>query len=123
MNATVTYVLLLVFPGSNIKARLLNSAPPGSKAACHAAEWFQKESFTHWFKYFVRSVKLSKKDPVILMPYGHSAHSKNIEVIDCARENGVHIVCLPPHSTHCLQLLDVFFLQSLKIHYAREMEM
>ena len=40
----------------------------------------------------------------------------------CARENGVHNVFLPPHSTHKLQPLDVSFLQPLKTYYAQEIE-
>ena len=44
--------LLLVFPWSNVKAEYLDSGLPGSIAACHKAAWFQKESLTHWFKYF-----------------------------------------------------------------------
>jgi hypothetical protein len=43
-------------------------------------------------------------------------------VIDYARKNGVHVVCLPPHSTLKLQLLDVSFLQPLKTYYAQEIE-
>jgi len=43
MNATVTYVRhLLVFPRSNMKAELLESATPGSIAARHKAGWVQK---------------------------------------------------------------------------------
>jgi hypothetical protein len=72
MNATVTYVFPLpMFPRSNMKAELLDSAPPASIPACHKAGWIQKECFTQWFKHFVRSVKLSKKDPVILKLNGH----------------------------------------------------
>ena len=124
MNATTTYVSpLLVFPRSNKKAVLLDSALPVLIPACHKAGWIRKESFTQWFKHFVRSVRLSKKDPVILTLGGHYPHSRNMEVIDCARENGVHIFCLSPHSTHYLQLLDVFFLQPLKTYYAQETEM
>ena len=51
-----------------------------------------------------------KKDPFILTLDGHYSHSSNIEVIDCARENGVHIVCLLPHSIHNLQPLGVTFI-------------
>ena len=88
----VTYVPpLLVFPRSNKKAELLFSALPGSIAACHKAGWIQKRSFTQRFKYFVRFVKLSRKDPVILTLDGHYFHLRNIEVIDCGRGNGVHI--------------------------------
>jgi hypothetical protein len=100
MNVIDMYVPpLLVFPRSNMKAELLDGAPPGSTAACHKAGWIQKQRFTQWFKHFVRYVKPSKEDPVILTLDGHYSHTRNIEVIDFAPENGVIIVCLPPHST------------------------
>jgi len=47
------------------------------------------------FKHFVRFVELSQKDPVILTLDGHYSHSRNIEVIDCSRENGMHIFAFP----------------------------
>lgn len=49
---------------------------------------------------------------------GHYSHSRNKEVTDCARLNGVHIF-LPPQSTHKLQPLDISFLQLLKTYYAQ----
>jgi len=67
-------------------------------------------------------MKLSKKDPVILTLYGHYSHSRNIEVIDCAQEKGVHIICLPPHSTLKLKPLELFFRQPLKTYYTQEMK-
>jgi len=119
MNATVTYVPpLLVFPRINVNAELLDNTPPGSVAACHKAGWTQKDSFTQKFKYFVRFVKPSKKDPNILTLDGHSSHSRDVEVIDCAWEDGVQIVCLPPHSTHKLQPLGFSFIQPLKTYHA-----
>lgn len=99
INATVTYVPpLLVLPRSNVNAELLDSPPPVSIAFCHKAGWIQKDSFTQRFKYFVRYVKPSKKDPVILTLDGYCSHLRNVEVLDYARDNGVHIFCPPPHS-------------------------
>jgi len=66
--------------------------------------------------------RLSKIYPVILTLDGHYSHSRNIEVKDCARKNGVNIVCLPPHSIHKLQLLGVPFFQPLKAYHAQELE-
>jgi hypothetical protein len=110
---------LLVFPRSNMKAELLDSPPPGSIAA----GWIQRESFTQRFKHFVSFMKLSKIQPVILTLDGHYSHSRNIKVIDCARKNGVHVVCLPLHSTQQkLQLLKVPFMQPLKTCHAQELE-
>jgi hypothetical protein len=113
---------LLVFPGSNMKAEILVGAPPGSVAACHKAGWIQKDSFTQWFKNFLHYVKPFKEEPIILILDGHYFHTRNIGVIDFAWENGVIIVCLPPHCTHKLQLLDVSFVQALKTYYAQEIE-
>jgi hypothetical protein len=49
MNATVTYVPhLLVFSRNNMKAELLDSAPPRSAAACHRAGWVTKMISTQW---------------------------------------------------------------------------
>ena len=85
MNATGMHVPpLLVFPRSNMKTELLDGAPPGSIAACHKAGWIQKD-FTKRLKQFVRVVKPSKKNPIILTMDGHYFHSRNSEVIVCAR--------------------------------------
>jgi len=124
MNATVTYVpSRLVFPRSNKQAEFLGRTPPGSIAACHKAGWIQKECFTQWFKYSVRFVKPSKTGRVIPTLDGHYSDSTNIELIDCARKNGVHVVCLTPHGTHILQPLEFSFMGPLKEYYAQEIEM
>jgi biopolymer transport protein ExbD len=90
-----------------MNAELLDSPPPGSIAACHKAGCIQKDGFMHRFKHFVRFMKTSTQDPVILTLDDHYSHSRNIEVIDSARENGVHIVCVPLHGTHKLNTLGV----------------
>jgi hypothetical protein len=46
INANVPH--LLVFSRSNMKAELLDSAPPGSTAACHRTGWITKMNFTQW---------------------------------------------------------------------------
>jgi hypothetical protein len=123
VNSTVTYVSpLLVFSMSTLKAELLDSVPPGSIAAYHMVGRIQKESTMQWFKHFVGFVKLSNKYSFILTLDAHFSHSRNIKVRDCARENWVHIVCLPTHCNHEMQILDVFFMQPLKTYFAQEME-
>ena len=47
---------------------------------------------------------------------GHSSHVF-IEVIELACKNDVHLLCLPSHTTH---LLDVGIFKSLKSHYNKE---
>ena len=56
--------------------------------------------------------------PLILIVDGHKSH-ENIELIDCARTNNVILLCLPPHTTHALQPLDVSVFKSLKSHFSK----
>ena len=49
---------------------------------------------------------------------GHTSHL-SIEVIEKARENDIHFLCLPSHCTHLLQPLDVSVMSSLKMHFGK----
>jgi len=72
----------------------------------------------HFIKYTIPTAT----NPVLLILDGHNSHTKNIEVIETARKNFVHIVCLPPHSSHKMQPLDVGFMKPFKTYYAQEIE-
>ena len=43
----------------------------------------------------------------------------SMEVIELARANNVHLLCLPAYSTHILQPLDVAVFKSLKSHFSK----
>ena len=109
---------MIIFPCKNMKAELMNGTPPGSTYACHSSGWIQNESFVDWLRHFIQHVKPTEDDPVLLVLDGHYSHTRNLEVITIARENFVHIVCLPPHSTHKMQPLDVAFMSPFKTYYA-----
>nr|CAI5823692.1 unnamed protein product [Callosobruchus analis] len=108
MSAAGHYIPpLFVFPRVNMKAELLDGTPNGSIAVCHKSGWIQMDSFLQWFeKQFLPNVKPSKNDPVVLVLDGHYSHTRNLELLEVARENVVHIVSLPPHCTHKMQPLD-----------------
>jgi hypothetical protein len=50
---------------------------------------------------------------MILIVGGHYLHTKNLDMVDKAREHNVAFVSLPPHSKHKMQPLDVGFMKSL----------
>ena len=54
----------------------------------------------------------------MLLTYGHKTHI-NIDVINVCRENDITLFCLPPHTTHALQLLDMAVFKSLKHVFAK----
>ena len=51
---------------------------------------------------------------------GHASHTRNLDVVELARQNNVILLCLPSHTSHRLQPLDVSFFRSLKSKYAEE---
>jgi hypothetical protein len=108
---------LLVFPRKNTKLELLDGTPPGTIGVCHPSGWIQSEIFTKWFQHFIVNVKPSPDDLVLLVLDGHYSHTKNVEIIEMARANGVAIVWLPPHSTHEMQPLDVSIMSPFKIYH------
>lgn len=56
---------------------------------------------------------------IILVLDGHTIHSKNLTVIEMARENGVILLQLPGHTTHRVQPLDRTFFKPLQTYYAQ----
>ena len=56
--------------------------------------------------------------PILLLIDGHKSHL-TLECIDLARENQIILLCLPPHTTHALQPLDVAVFRALKAHFSR----
>ena len=56
--------------------------------------------------------------PVLLIMDGHGTHM-SIELIELARSNGVHLLCLPSHTTHILQPLDVGIFKSFKSNFSK----
>ena len=79
--------------------------------------WIDSELFLSWFnKIFL---KYSVPDrPLMLLTDGHKSHL-TLEVVDLCIKNKVILFCLPPHTTHALQPLDVAVFKSLKDHFSK----
>lgn len=114
---------MLIFPRVNWTEQLMKGAPPGAIGACHPSGWVQTDLFTRWFLHFVQKTKPSADSPVLLILDGHFSHTRNLEVINIARENHVTIVSLPPHSSHKMQPLDRTLMSPLKTYYSEEIRM
>ncbi|KAJ4451710.1 hypothetical protein ANN_03180, partial [Periplaneta americana] len=69
--------------------------------------YISKDVFVRWLRHFIDTVRPSKEREVLLLLDGHSTHTRNLDSLDIARENGVIMLALPGHTTHRLQSLDV----------------
>ncbi|RPB05469.1 CENP-B protein, partial [Choiromyces venosus 120613-1] len=53
---------------------------------------------------------------------GHSSHVNNIQFIEYYIAKNIHLICLPAHTTHILQPLDVGIFSPLATNYQNELE-
>ncbi|KAJ4425442.1 hypothetical protein ANN_28057, partial [Periplaneta americana] len=107
---------LFVFPRQRMNNRLMINAPSGSLSVAHETGWITADSFMKWFVEFVKCVHPTTEDPVLLILDGHSSH-KELNVILYARNSNVHMLSLPPHTTHRLQPLDRTVMKPFKNAY------
>ncbi|XP_049867446.1 uncharacterized protein LOC126367763 [Pectinophora gossypiella] len=122
-NAVGTYVPpMLIYARKRMKEELLDDAPSGFWGTCSDNGWITTKIFFDWFKSFVQFAQPTKEKPILLLLDGHSSHTKNIDLIDYARENNVILLCTPPHCTHKLQPLDVSFMRPLSTYYSAEVK-
>lgn len=72
-----------------------------------------------WLKHFDRfSAYRSKVNRRLLLFDGHNSHC-TYEFVTYCNENDIIPFCLPPHTTHLLQPLDVVIFQPYKYHHAQ----
>jgi hypothetical protein len=82
----------------------MEGAPPGTYFTCTDNGWITQEKYLEWFKFFLKSIPPAR--PVLVIEDGHSSHI-TMEVIKLAQDNDIHLLCLPSHTTHILQPLDI----------------
>ena len=124
VNACGTFIPpMLIFPRVRFKPELTDKAPNGTTGAASKTGRINEELFNKWFNHSVSCVKpKARLEPVVLIMDGHSCHTKNLQLIDSARENNVILVSLPSHCTHRLQPLDISFFKSMNTFYDAQVQ-
>ena len=101
------------FPGGQYRF----DGPDDTLYAKSESGWIDTELFITWFKKIFLKYSVAQR-PLLLLIDGHKSHM-GLELVDLCRENNVILFCLPPHTTHALQPLDVSVFKSLKDHFAK----
>ena len=95
-----------IFPGERFAYNPLHGCVDGSYFGKSSSGWMKTELFYGWIaNHFGRLVK---QRPVVLLVDGHSTHI-DVETSTFCKENEILLYCLPPHSSHITQPLDVGF--------------
>ncbi|USP77768.1 hypothetical protein yc1106_05042 [Curvularia clavata] len=84
--------------------------------------WTTNELGVEWLKHFVKHTdgKVVGARRLLILD-GHESH-QSLEFQELCKENNIYTLCVPPHSSHLLQPLDVGCFSPLKRAYSREVE-
>jgi hypothetical protein len=84
--------------------------------------WTTNELGVEWLKHFVKHTdsKVVGARRLLILD-GHESHH-SLEFQELCKENNIYTLCMPPHSSHLLQPLDVGCFSPLKRAYSREIE-
>lgn len=106
----------MIFPRVNFKQHMINGAPPGTLGLANSSGWMNSELFVSVMKHFIQHSGSSKLNPSLLILDNHDSHF-SIETLNLAKEHGVTILTLPPHTSNKLQPLDVSVFSAFKTYY------
>ena len=101
------------FPGGQYRF----CGPDDALYARSESGWIDSELFLVWLKKVFLKHVVSQR-PILLLIDGHKSHI-TLEAVDICRDSDIILFCLPPHTTHALQPLDVSVFKSLKDQYSK----
>ena len=104
---------MVIFKGERLNHKYIKGEVPGRMSP---NGWIDQELFYYWLSdIFLKHIPPQRT--VLLLLDGHSTHFTPYAV-SLAAKNGVTILCLPPHTAHAAQPLDVSFFGPLKKHWS-----
>ena len=108
--STTNYVLppFVIFPGQQIQQSWIDKAIDGNTVIRVSENgWTDQEICLEWLKHFDKRTKERTIGRYrLLVLDGHSSHT-SLDFIQYCEDHNIIALCLPPHSTHLLQPLDI----------------
>ena len=106
-----------VFPGIRFRYNPLEGCVEGAYFGRSDNGWMVTELFYGWLaNHFIKHI--TSERPVLLLVDGHTTHI-DIETSKFCMHHGILLYCLPPHSSHATQPLDVGFFGALKSNWKK----
>ena len=112
----------MVFPRARMNPQLLKDCLPGTKGYANPSGWMDASLFLKFLEHLISCTHPTKERPILLILDGHCSH-KSLEAIELARNSGIVMITLPPHTTHRLQALDVSVFGPFKIYLSGEIDL
>lgn len=120
MSAAGGYVPpMFIFPRKRMTPTLEKGGLAGAIYRCSDSGWINEDLFLGWLEHFNNHAKPSENEPVLLILDNHASHI-SLAIHEYCKTNHIHMLSLPPHTSHRMQPLDVSFFGPFKAAYKRE---
>ena len=110
---------MLIYPRKRMTPLLERGGPIGSLYKCSHNGWSNEQLFQEWLEHFKKTSKPTEEDPVLLVLDNHGSHI-SLNTYQFCRTNHIHVLSIPPHTSHKIQPLDVSFYGPLKKAFNHE---
>nr|XP_023024930.1 uncharacterized protein LOC111513006 [Leptinotarsa decemlineata] len=106
--------MYVVYKADHLWTTWTEGGPKSCRYNRYKSGWFDAGIFEDWFFSTVLP-RLKKQDGYKVLIGDNLSSHINVEVIKAFEENQIRFVCLPLHSTHLTQPLDVAYFHPMKI--------
>ena len=99
---------MVIHKGQRVQQYWTKVAPPGVTLAATLKGYITKHKFHLYGIRFVKYLKAKRKldRPHILLIDSHKSHVYNMPFFEEMKENNIHVMAIPPHTSHIVQALD-----------------
>ena len=106
INAAGQYLPpMFIWPRKRNVDALMAGTPPGSIGCSSSSGWIDSDLFLQWLRHFRDWTHSSLENLQVLLLDGHHSH-KTLAAVEFAREHGITMITLPPHTSHKSQPLE-----------------
>ncbi|XP_072383816.1 uncharacterized protein [Diabrotica undecimpunctata] len=106
----------MVFPRKLWQDRIIDNSPPGTTGVVYESGWMTASNFVKFLEHFQKHVKVTTDNKCLIIMDNHNSHV-TLEAITYAKEHGIILLNIPPHTSHKLQALDKSVFRPLKSFY------
>ena len=112
---------MMIFPRKRMNDRLLAGCIPGTAGFVSSNGWMDYTAFSSYLDHFIKHVHPTADRKVLLILDNHVSHH-SLEAITKARDNGIIMLSLPPHTSSKMQPLDIAVFKPFKTYYAQQID-
>ena len=105
---------LTIYKGKYLQSSHTVGGPKGAVFSVSDSGWMEAANFEQFIEKVFLPHTAHLKHPLVLIFDGHGSHLTWGTVQKCM-EADVHLICLPPHSSHALQPCDVGVFRPMKV--------